>query len=196
MRRSRRRNAGLSFAGFRSGDLLWLGGGALLNGIVTRALPQTLLPQYNVSWIGYGMNVIAGSAGAYLISKFNHRAGQGAWVGMIVAVGQRIIAEKFGAGSAGASAGMSGDLDFDLGYYMSDPFPYQQGDSGGPYQGFPGTPYQAALPTANAAANARQGQTRALVGGSGVPTATGGGGSGSVAMPGASPQAWQGGAWG
>src|SRR5580692_1937221 len=87
MRRSRRRNAGLSFAGFRSGDLLWLGGGALLNGIVTRALPQTLLPQYNVSWIGYGMNVIAGSAGAYLISKFNHRAGQGAWVGMIVAVG-------------------------------------------------------------------------------------------------------------
>jgi hypothetical protein len=195
MRRHRRRNAGISFGGFRSGDLMWLGGGALLNGIVARSLPQMLLPQYNVSWMGYGMNVIAGSLGAWGLGKLNHRAGQGAWIGMIVAVGQRIIAEKFGAGSAGASAGMSGDLDFDLGYYMSDPFPYQQGDSGGPYPGFPGTPYSAAMPTMNAAANMRQGQTRALIGGSGVPSATGAG-TGSVATPGAQPQVWQGGAWG
>jgi hypothetical protein len=194
-RRSRRRNASLSFGGFHSGDLLWLGGGALVNGIIARSLPQMIAPQYNVSWVGYGLNLVAGSIGAWGIGKLNRRAGQGAWIGMIVAVGQRIIAEKFGAGSAGASAGMSGDLDFDLGYYMSDPFPYQQGDSGGPYPGFPGTPYNASLPTANAAANARQGQTRALVGGPGVPAGTGAG-TGSVATPGSLPQAWQGGAWG
>lgn len=149
----------------RGGELLWAGGGALLNGIIARALPQTLAPQYNVGWTGYGMNVIAGSLGAWAIGKLNKRAGQGAWIGMIVAVGQRIIAEKFGAGSAGAAAGMQGDLDFDLGYYLDDPFPLAQGPGGGPYAAFPGTPYSGAgRITANAAAGpARMRQTAAIV---------------------------------
>lgn len=174
----------------RGSELLWAGGGALLNGIVARALPQTLAPQYNVGWTGYGMNVLAGSIGAWAIGKFNKRAGQGAWIGMVVAVGQRIIAEKFGAGSAGASAGMSGDLDFDLGYYLSDPFPYAQGASAGPYQNFPGSPYSPMLPTANAAAPARQRQTAALVAATGGPAAVGPASSASV------PGAWGGSAWG
>jgi len=107
-------------------DLMWLGGGALANGVIARSIPQMLAPQYNVGLMGYGMNALVGGLGAWLAGRFNRRAGQGAWIGLIVALGQRIIAEKFGAGSAGASAGMSGDLDFDLGYYVSDPFPFAQ----------------------------------------------------------------------
>jgi hypothetical protein len=198
-RHHRRRNAiRLGFGGFSSRDLLWAGGGALVNGIITRAVPQTFAPQYNFGWTGYALNALAGGAGAWAIGQFNRRAGQGAWIGMIVALGQRIIAEKFGGGSAGATGGMSGDLDFDLGYYMADPFPYAQGASAGPYAAYPGTPYSAALPTANAAAGARYRQTAALVaagGGSGQVAATGPA-TASVATPGAQPGAWQPGPWG
>jgi hypothetical protein len=174
----------------RGSELLWAGGGALLNGIVARALPQTLLPAYNVGWLGYGMNVVAGSLGAWAIGKLNRRAGQGAWIGMIVAVGQRIIAEKFGAGSAGATAGLSGDLDFDLGYYMDDPFPLQQGSGAGPYPAFPGQPYSGGgRLTANAAAGpARMRQTSAIV------AATTGTGTGAPA--GVGPAGGGGGPWG
>jgi len=190
-----RRRANLSFAGFNTTDLLYLGGGALANGVLARAVPQMLLPQYNTGFAGYGLNAVAGGIGAWLISKFNKRAGQGAWIGLIVALGQRVIADKFGAGTAGATGGMSGDLDFDLGYYLSDPFPYAQGASAGPYAAFPGNPYAPMLPTANAAAPARARQTAALVAAA-APAAPSGGGSSSVAMPGAQTQAYQAGAWG
>ena len=59
----------------RGSELLWAGGGALLNGVIARALPQTLAPQYNVGWTGYGMNVLAGMVGAWGIGKINRRAG-------------------------------------------------------------------------------------------------------------------------
>lgn len=184
----------MSFGGFSTNDLLWMGGGAIANGALARAIPQMFLPSYNTGFMGYGLNLLAGSMGAWLLSKFNRRAGQGAWIGMIVAVGQRIISEKFGAGSAAATAGMSGDLDFDLGYYLADPFPFAQGASGGPFASFPGTPYTAMVPTANAAAPGRWRQTAALVS-AGAPTVTGGGSS-SVAQPGAQAAVYQAGAWG
>jgi hypothetical protein len=170
-----------------------MGGAALGNGVLCRAIPQMLFPQYNVGWTGYAANAITGAAAAWLAGKFNKRAGQGAWIGMIVAVGQRIISEQFGAGSAGASGGMSGDLDFDLGYYLSDPFPFAQGASAGPYQNFPGTPYTPMLPTANAAAPARGRQTAALVAATAAPAAPAATGGGTGA-PG--PGAWGGSAWG
>src|SRR5437588_58368 len=128
------------------------------------------------------------------ISNLNRRAGQGAWIGMVVAVGQRFISERFGAGTAAATAGMSGDLDFDLGYYLADPFPFAQGASAGPYASFPGAPYSPGLPTANAAAPGRWRQTAQLVA-AGAPSVTGGG-SASVAQPGAQTAAYQPGAWG
>jgi hypothetical protein len=192
--RHRRRSNAIRLGGFSTNDLMWLGGGALANGILARSIPQMLAPNLNVGFMGYGLNALAGGIGAWLLGKFNRRAGQGAWIGLIVALGQRVIAEKFGAGSAGASAGMSGDLDFDLGYYVSDPFPFAQGASAGPYPAFPGNPYSAMLPTANAAAPARSRQTAALVA-AGAPTVTGGGSS-SVAQPGAQTAAYQPGAWG
>lgn len=173
-------------------ELLWMGGAALGNGVLCRSIPQMFFPQYNVGWTGYAANVITGGLGAWLLGKFNRRAGQGAWIGMVVAVGQRIISEQFGAGSAGASGGMSGDLDFDLGYYLSDPFPFAQGASAGPYPTLFGNPYSAQLPTANAASPARQKQTAALVAATQAP------GSAATTGPGspAGSASWAGGAWG
>jgi len=191
-----RRRANASFGGLSSNDLIWMGGGALANGVACRAIPQMLAPQYNTGFAGYGLNLLAGGLGAWLLGKLNRRAGQGAWIGVIVATGQRFIADKFGAGSAGQSAGMSGDLDFDLGYYLADPFPFAQGPSAGPYASFPGTPYAPALPTANAAAPGRWRQTAALVAAGAPAIAPTGGGSSSVAQPGAQTQAYQPGAWG
>jgi hypothetical protein len=192
-RYSRRHNA-MRFGGFSTNDLIWMGGGAIANGFLARTIPQMLLPTMNTGFLGYGLNILAGSLGAWAISQFNRRAGQGAWIGMVVAVGQRIISERFGAGTAAATGGMQGDLDFDLGYYLSDPFPFAQGASAGPYASFPGVPYSPMLPTANAAAPGRWKQTAALVA-AGAPTVTGGG-SASVAQPGAQTAAYQPGAWG
>jgi hypothetical protein len=189
--RRRRRSSNPTFGGMSTTDLLWMGGAALADGVLCRAIPQMLAPTYNVGWTGYGLNALTGGLGAWLLGKFNRRAGQGAWIGMIVAVGQRIISEQFGAGSAGATGGMSGDLDFDLGYYLSDPFPYAQGASAGPYQPFFGTPYSPMLPTANAAAPARGKQTAALVAATAAPPAPTSAGGTS-----AGPAAWQTGAWG
>lgn len=188
-RRIRRyRNPGLSnFVGGMSGtDLLYMGGGALVNGILARAIPQMvpMLSSSNHGIMGYGMNVVAGAAGAWGIGKFNRRAGQGAWIGMIVAVGQRIIADNFGSGGAAATGGMSGDMDFDLGYYTSDRFPYPQG-TGGPYDAFPGSPYLAAGPfPATSAAAVRAGAAAAAAA---LPAAGGSVGA-ATSLPGA-PQA-------
>ena len=170
-RRSYRRYGNPMFAGMSTTDLLYMGGGALVNGIITRAVPASIpqLAQYNSGIQGYALNVVVGGAAAWGIGKVNRRAGQGAWIGMIVAVGQRIVAEHFGSGAAApvaaaaaATPGMSGDMDFALGYYTEESFPYPQGPSGGPYPQFPGTPYagQASYPS-TAASAVRAGQAAA-----------------------------------
>jgi hypothetical protein len=170
-RRMMRRYGNPMFAGMTTTDLLYMGGGALVNGIITRAVPASIpqLMQYNNGVQGYALNVVVGGAAAWGIGKINRRAGQGAWIGMIVAVGQRIVAEHFGSGmaapaaaQAAATPGMSGDMDFALGYYTEEPFPFAQGAAGGPYGTFPGTPYagQAAFPTTSASA-VRAGQAAA-----------------------------------
>lgn len=171
--RRRRRYHNPRFGGFTTTDLLYMGGGALVNGILTRSVPQMLVPQYNTGMVGYALNVGTGALGAWAIGRFNRRAGQGAWIGMIVAVGQRIIAEQFGGGGAAATGGMSGDLDFDLGYYASERFPFPQG-SGGPYDRFPGTPYLApgALPTAASAVHAGRAAAAAALPAAAAPAAT------------------------
>jgi hypothetical protein len=152
-RHFRRHRRNPSIGGMSGSDLLYAGGGALVNGILARVIPQSFASQYNKGLTGYAMNVGTGALGAWLIGKVNRKAGFGAWIGMIVAVGQRVISDNFGAGTAAATGGMSGDLDMDLGYYLSDTFPYPQG-SGGPYPAFPGTPYMAtpALPATAATA--------------------------------------------
>ena len=150
------------FSGIGTRDLLWMGGGALVNGILCRAIPNAIpqLASYNTGISGYALNAAVGAAGAWGISKFNRRAGQGAWIGMIVAVGQRIISDNFGSGAG--SGGMSGDPDMALGWYDEGPFPFPQGASGGPYGRFPGTPWSgtAAFPATGASA-VRAGQAAA-----------------------------------
>jgi hypothetical protein len=169
-RYGRRRYSNPMFGGMSTSDLLYMGGGALVNGIITRAVPASIpqLAAYNSGIQGYALNAVVGGAAAWGIGKFNRRAGQGAWIGMIVAVGQRIVAEHFGSGAAApaaaaASSGqMSGDMDFALGYYAEEGFPFPQGASNGPWGTFPGTPYagQAAFPTTSASA-VRAGQAAA-----------------------------------
>jgi hypothetical protein len=137
--RRRRRNPD-AFGGMSSKDLLFQGGGAAANFLIARSGPAMLLPQYNTGLPGYGLNAAFGAAGAWAISKFDRRAGQGAWIGLVLALVSRFVAENFGSGSAGQTAGMSGDMDFTLGYYVSDGFPFAQG-AGGPYNTFPGNAY-------------------------------------------------------
>jgi len=153
-RRHHRRNP--SFGGWGTRDLLWAGGGGVVNGIACRAIPNAIpqLAAYNVGWTGYAINAAVGAVGAWGIGKFNRQAGMGAWIGMIVAVAQRIIADNFGSGIAGQTAGMAGDPEMSLGYY-SEPYPNPQGASAGPYSLLPGSPYSFGAPTANAAAPAR-----------------------------------------
>jgi len=120
------------FGGWGTKDLLYAGGGAVVNAIQCRAVPSYIpqLAAYNSGWLGYGINIAFGSAGAYLIGKFNRQAGMGAWVGMVVAVVQRMISDYSASGTVGT--GVSGDLD-----YYSEPFPMAQGAGGGPYAQFP-----------------------------------------------------------
>ena len=38
-------------------------------GIVSRSLPQLLVPQYNTGWLGYGMNLLTAAISAGLVAK-------------------------------------------------------------------------------------------------------------------------------
>lgn len=157
-----------------------IGGGAL-GFLAARLIPQNLLPNYNKGWTGYAMNIGFGAAASYLVGEVlfkNRQVAIGGYVGAGLAALSRFIVEQFNIGGGGS---VSGDLDFDLGYYVSDRFPYPQG-AGGPYDNFPGTPYLANAPfgaTSAAAVRAGQGAAAALPAaaaaapGMGAPTGTG-----------------------
>lgn len=129
-----------------------------------RFIPQNLpfLKNYNTGWTGYAINAAVGGAVSWALGKFwSREAATGGYIGTGVAVIARIITEQFGGAS---NAGTSGDLEFDLGYYTSDRFPYPQGP-GGPYDQYPGTPYLAAgpfMPTNATAVRAGQAAAAAL----------------------------------
>jgi hypothetical protein len=161
MRMNYRRRNPNGVAGMSMTDLLWMVGGGGVNFLIARSGPQMLLPQFNTGIVGYGLDAAFGAVGAWGIGKFNRRAGIGAWVGLGLALISRFVSENFGAGTAAATGGMSGDLDFDLGYYVSQPFPFPQGAAAGPYHGFPGTPYAPAIAPVTAAAATRAGAAAA-----------------------------------
>lgn len=148
-------------------------GGGAIGFLAARMIPQNLLPQYNTGFTGYGLNALSGFGVSFLLGKIWDRdAAMGGYIGTGVAVLSRILVDKFNVGGGG---GMSGDLDFDLGYYVSDRFPYPQG-AGGPFDNFPGSPYLANAPfaaTSAAAVRAGQGAAAALPAAAGVsgPTA-------------------------
>ena len=157
--RRRSSNPGIgSIVGGKGGILpLVVGGG--VGFLAARMIPQNLLANYNKGWAGYALNAASGIVVGYGLGKvWSRQAAIGAYVGTGVAVLSRIIVEQFNVGGGG---GVSGDLDFDLGYYLSDRFPYPQGD-GGPYAQFPGNPYLANAPFGpTSAAAVRGGQAAA-----------------------------------
>jgi len=108
-----------------------------------------MLAQYNTGVVGYALNGATGLALSWALGKFWSRsAGIGGLVGTGLAVLSRIVVEQFGTATpsgtsiapSSAAPGVSGDMDFDLGYYISDRFPYPQG-AGGPFDAYPGSPY-------------------------------------------------------
>jgi hypothetical protein len=95
--------------------------GAAVNGVATRAIPQMILKDKNVGIVGYLANGIAGLGGAWVLSKVSPGMKEGALIGAGVALVQRIVSD-FGGGKF-FDGGMSGDLDFDLGFYVGNNFP-------------------------------------------------------------------------
>ena len=157
-RRHRRRNPGAYSAvkQFASGSMLSMIGGGAAGFFGARFIPQNVpfLAQYNTGLTGYALNIASGLGVSWAVSKFwNRQAGVGAMVGTGLAVLSRILVEQ---GNIASGGGVSGDLDFDLGYYIDDAYPFAQGAAAGPYATFPGTPRSgyAALPTSASAVRA------------------------------------------
>jgi len=163
-RHHRRRRSNPSLRELTSGSMISMIGGGAIGFFGARMIPQNLpfLASYNSGITGYALNAGSGLAISWVLGKFwNRQAGVGALVGAGVAVLARIITDQMGTATpstqAGASAAVSGlgsDLDFDLGYYIGDRFPFPQGN-GGPYDLYPGSPYLPAagpFPATSAAA--------------------------------------------
>ena len=141
--RHHRRRRNPSLRQFASGNMLHMVGGGALGFFGSRFIPQNVpfLAPYNTGLPGYGLNLLSGFGISWAVGKFwSRQAGIGAMVGTGLAVLSRIIVEKMGTATPSGASAMAGDMDFDLGYYISDRFPYPQG-SGGPYDAYPGSPY-------------------------------------------------------
>lgn len=137
-------------------------GGAISGGVATRAVPQMLLGANNAGLMGYLANAAVAGIGGWLTGKFfSQKFGQGWLIGGAVALTSRILSDQLnlqvwnlGAGAATAP-GVSGDLDFDLGFYLQNSFPVpttgqgpfllNAGQTGGPMQAG-GVPTVMALP--------------------------------------------------
>ena len=139
-------------------------GGALIAGVFgARMLPQLVLKESNSGIMGYAADAVGGGAVSWALGKFIGPAwAEGGWIGTAVAVASRIIADKFGASFG--SQGLSGDLDFDLGYYLGDRFPYYPGQAMGPFKTYPGQRYltPGAVPTTATAVQAGTAAAAAL----------------------------------
>jgi hypothetical protein len=126
-----------------------------------RILPQMIAPTYNTGYLGYGLNIAATLGLSWLGGKFaGTRAAQGLLVGGFVGTAARILADWLGASNPIGGA-LSGDLDFDMGFYIPNSFPLPTTGSG-PFllqPGMTGSPsysggIAAALPAAVAAQTA------------------------------------------
>lgn len=143
----RRRNPGTGFGLGNlkeiSGMVLWGTAGAL----GSRILPQMLLKDSNTGIMGYGANAVTALVGGSLLGKFVSKdAGLNFTAGGAVALGLRLWSDYIGKSTiTNAGLGLSGDLDFDLGYYVQNSFPLPTAGSG-PYMlnaGYTGGPLTA-----------------------------------------------------
>jgi hypothetical protein len=168
-RHHRRRNPS-GIGSLDSGGILEMSVGGGIGFLGARMIPQNLpfLASYNSGIPGYALNAASGGLLAWLLGRFwNKKAATGCLIGTAVAVIARVVTDMAGtatpsttAGTTAAMSGLGSDLDFDLGYYITE-FPFPQGAAGGPYQPFVGSPYQAS-PWSNTNASAvRAGQAAA-----------------------------------
>jgi len=145
--RRRRHNPFLSVP---LGDLVVLTGWAVGGMAAGRILPQMVLPSMNSGLTGYGLNALTAVGLSWAGGRFfGARAAQGLLVGGMVGLAARILTDVLGSSQAGAW-GLSGDLDFDLGFYVPNSFAVPTTGQG-PYllnPGITGSPMQAGgIPT-------------------------------------------------
>lgn len=163
-RRHYRRNPDV--LGMSLGKIAKMTAAGVVSGIATRSVPQLILGANNAGVVGYAANAATAFVSG-LVAKWI--GGQDAAVGAIIGGGtalvQRIVSDLMG--SKLGDLNLSGDLDFDLGFYIGNSFPLPTAGNG-PYllnPGYSGQPMpsvsvggpamvSAALPAAAAAAAA------------------------------------------
>jgi len=168
-RRSYRHRRHNPFLSVPVGELVALTGWAVVGMAGTRIIPQMVLPSQNSGIMGYGLNAVTAVGLSWLGGKFGGtRAAQGILIGGMVGLATRILTDMLGGTQAGAW-GLSGDLDFDLGFYIPNSFAVPTTGQG-PYllnPGITGAPMQAGgVPTMQPVAIAPgSGQAAAAAGG-------------------------------
>jgi len=157
-RHHRRRNPGLRST---FGNLLPLGAGVVGGYFVSRIVPASIpqLQPYNTGMTGFALNGATGFLAYMIVKRWNRSAGTGILLGTGLAIAVRLY-ETYAMPAIPApapAAAMSGDM----GYYVSDRYPYPQGN-GGPYDAYPGQPYLSTPPfPATSAAAVRAGAAAA-----------------------------------
>jgi hypothetical protein len=157
-RHHRRRNPSLRGT---VGNLIPLGAGAVGGYFAARMIPASIpqLQQYNTGITGLALNGATGFLAYLIVKRWSRTAGTGVLLGTGLAIAVRAY-ETYAMPPApitAPAAAVSGDL----GYYVSDRFPYPQG-AGGPYDTFPGTPALSNPPfQTTSAAGVRAGQVAA-----------------------------------
>jgi len=138
-RRGYRRNPDV--LGMSLGKVAKMTAAGVISGIATRSVPQLILGSNNAGVVGYAANAATAFVSG-LVAKWI--GGQDAAVGAIIGGGtalvQRIVSDLMG--SKLGDLNLSGDLDFDLGFYIGNSFPLPTAGSG-PYllnPGYSGSP--------------------------------------------------------
>lgn len=143
------------------GGLIPLGAGVVGGYFASRMIPASIpqLQPYNTGLTGFALNGATGFLAYLVVKRWNRTAGNGVLLGTAMALAVRAYETYMmpAIPAAAPAAAVSGDL----GYYVSDRFPFPQGP-GGPYDPFVGTPALSTPPFATtSAAGVRAGQAAA-----------------------------------
>lgn len=143
------------------GGLLPLGAGVVGGYFASRMIPASIpqLMPYNTGMTGFALNGATGFLAYLVVKRWNRTAGNGVLLGTALALAVRAYETYMmpAAPMPAPAASVSGDL----GYYVSDRFPFPQG-AGGPYDPFVGNPALSTPPfSTTSAAGVRAGQVAA-----------------------------------
>jgi hypothetical protein len=142
--------------GFSTPLFLETAGWVIVGGMLTRIVPQAVLPNNNTGIVGYGLNALTGGVAAWLAGQYKREAGLGVALGSTMMLAARIVSDYFGktlvtfgtissadgttatvtpvattnAPAAQLSGLRQGDLQFDLRDYRGTYFPLPSSTSG------------------------------------------------------------------